>query len=69
MTPEKPKYPMRRGLLAGSAAALLARLFVFASPTQAQTMTTSDATVATARGKQAADKNAELRAGFSSLRA
>src|SRR5437764_5627183 len=42
MTVEKLKYPMRRGLLAGSAAALFARLFVFASPTEAQTMTTND---------------------------
>ena len=58
MTLKKLKSPLRRGLLAGSAAALLARLFTFASPTQAQTMTTSEATRATERSKQAAGKNA-----------
>ena len=58
MTLKKLKSPIRRGLLAGSAAALLARLFTFASPTQAQTMTTSEATRATERSKQAAGKNA-----------
>jgi pimeloyl-ACP methyl ester carboxylesterase len=58
MTPEKLESPLRRGLLAGSVAALFARLFTFASPTQAQTMTTSEATIATERSKQAAGKNA-----------
>ena len=58
MTLEKLKSPLRRGLLAGSAAALLARLFTFASPTQAQTMTTSEATRATERSKQAVGKSA-----------
>jgi pimeloyl-ACP methyl ester carboxylesterase len=57
MTPEKLESPLRRGLLAGSVAALFARLFTFASPTQAQTMTTSEATIATERSKQAAGKN------------
>jgi pimeloyl-ACP methyl ester carboxylesterase len=36
MTPEQPKYPMRRGLLAGSAAALFTRLFAFGSPSYAR---------------------------------
>jgi pimeloyl-ACP methyl ester carboxylesterase len=40
MTPEKSKYPMRRGLLAGSVAALFAPLFAFASPSYAQTAAT-----------------------------
>ena len=39
MTPEKLKYPMRRGLLAGSVAALVAPLFAFASPSHAQSAT------------------------------
>src|SRR5882672_6090807 len=58
MTLEKLKSPIRRGLLAGSAAALFARLFAFTSLTQAQTMTTSEATNATKRSKQPADSNA-----------
>jgi pimeloyl-ACP methyl ester carboxylesterase len=58
MTAEKLKSPIRRGLLAGSAAALFARLLTCASTTKAQTMTTSEASIATERGKQAAGKNA-----------
>ena len=58
MTLEKPKSPVRRGLLAGSIAAPFAHLFTLASPTWAQTMTTTEATRATERSKQAADKNA-----------
>src|SRR5262245_37836930 len=49
---------MRRGLLAGSIAALFGRLFAFTSPTYGQTMTTSEATVAPERSKQKAGKDA-----------
>jgi pimeloyl-ACP methyl ester carboxylesterase len=55
--------PIRRGLLAGSMAALFARLFAFAFTSYAQTMTTSEGitmtqAIATQRSSQAADKNA-----------
>jgi pimeloyl-ACP methyl ester carboxylesterase len=55
--------PTRRGFHAGSVAALFARSFVFASPSYAQTMTTSEGnamaqTSATQHSNQAADQNA-----------
>jgi pimeloyl-ACP methyl ester carboxylesterase len=52
------QLPDAAGLSRRFGSRTIARLFVFTSPTHAQTMTTTDATVATPRGKQAAGKNA-----------